>query len=80
MDEPKPSEVMWNMSRTRIGGDIAGVIAVIGSIVVLVTGIPPFKWSLVAALACGGVCAFALSYWHRRHPAPGKPPNTVDGR
>ncbi len=79
MSEPKPQDVMWNMSRTRIGGDIAGLIAVVGSVVVIVTGVPPLKWFLAAALACGAVCAFALSAWHRRHPVPRKPPNTIDG-
>ncbi len=80
MDEPKPSDVMWNMSRTRVGGDIGGLIAVVGSVVVVVTGIPPLKWFLAGALVCGAVCAFALSAWHGRHPGPRKPPNTLDAR
>ncbi len=77
MADLKPQEVMWSMSRTRIGGDIAGAIAVIGSVVVIVTGVPPLKWFFAAALACGAGCAFALSYWHRHHPTPRKPPNTI---
>ena len=77
MNEPKPQEVMWNISRVRVGGDVAGAIAVIGSVVVIIAGIPPLKWFLAGALACGAVCAFALSFWHRRHPAPRRPPNTI---
>ncbi len=77
MDEPKPQEVMWNLSRTRVGGDIGGLVAVIGTIVVLIIGVPPFKWFLAAAFICGAVCAFGLSIWHRRHPQPPKPPNTI---
>jgi hypothetical protein len=77
MADPKPQEVMWNLSRTRIGGDLAGAIAVIGSVVVIIAGVPPLKWFFAGALLCGGLCAFALSYWHRRHPAPRKPPNTI---
>ncbi len=77
MNEPKPQQVMWNLSSTRIGGDIAGAIAVVGSIVVLLAGIPPFKYFLAGALICGAICAFALSAWHRRHPQPPKPPNTI---
>jgi len=77
MTELKPQEVMWNMSRTRVGGDIAGLIAVIGSIVVLIAGIPPFKYFLAGALACGAIFAFGLSAWHRRHPQPQRPPNTI---
>ncbi len=80
MDELKPQEVMWSMSRTRIGGDIAGLIAVVGSIVAVVLGVPPIKWFLAGALACGAICAFGLSAWHRRHPSPRKPPNTLDAR
>ncbi len=78
MDEPNPQQVMWNLSRTRIGGDIAGAIAVVGSIVVLLAGIPPFKYFLAAALACGGIFAFCLSIWHRRHPQPSRPPNSIE--
>ncbi len=80
MDEPKPPQVMWNSSRTRIGGDIAGALAVVGSIVVLLAGIPPFKYFLAGALVCGALCAFGLSAWHRRHPTPRTPPNTIEPR
>ncbi len=80
MDEPKPQEVMWNMSRVRVGGDIAGLIAVVGCVVVIVTGVPPLKWFLAAALLCGAICAFGLSMWHRRHPSPRRPPNTIEER
>ncbi len=80
MDESNPQRVMWNLSSTRIGGDIAGAIAVVGSIVVLITGVPPFKWFLAAAFAAGAVCAFGLSIWHRRHPTPRRPPNSIRER
>ena len=80
MGEPTPPDVMWNSSRTRIGGDVAGAIAVIGSIVVMIAGIPPFKWFLAGALVCGAVCAFTLSVWHRRHPSSRRPPNSIDDR
>lgn len=77
MAEPKPQEVMWNLSRTRVGGDIGGAIAVIGAIVVMIIGIPPFKWFLAGAFLCGAIFAFGLSIWHRRHPSPRTPPNTI---
>ncbi len=79
MNEPKPQEVMWNLSHTRVGGDVGGLIFVIGTVVTLLIGIPPFKWFLAVAFAGGAVCAFALSFWHRRHPSPQRPPNTIDG-
>ena len=77
MEKLKPQEVMWSISRTRVGGDIAGAMAVVGSVVVIIVGIPPLKWFFAGALACGAMCAFALSYWNRRHPGPRKPPNTI---
>ncbi len=80
MDEPKPSDVMWSSSRTRIGGDLAGAIAVVGSVVVIIAGVPPLKWFLAGAFLCGAICAFGLSIWHRRHPQPRKPPNTIERR
>jgi hypothetical protein len=77
MPDLKPQEVMWSITRTRFGGDIAGAIAVIGSVIVIIAGVPPLKWFFAGALVCGAVCAFALSFWHRRHPGPAKPPNTI---
>jgi hypothetical protein len=68
---------MHNMSRVRVGADLGGVLAVIGTVVVVIAGIPPTKWFLAAALACGAVFAAALSIWHRRHPGPQTPPNTI---
>jgi hypothetical protein len=77
MNEPKPGEVMWSISRVRVGGDVAGAIAVIGSVIVILAGVPPLKWFFAGALAWGAVCAFALSFWHRRHPGSARPPNTI---
>jgi predicted phage tail protein len=77
MNYPGPQESMYNVSRVRVGADLGGVLAVVGTIVVLVAGIPPVKWFLAAALASGAVFAVGLSIWHRRHPGPLTPPNTI---
>jgi hypothetical protein len=77
MDTPGPQNSMYDMSHVRVGGDIAGLLAVLGTVGVVLLGVPPLKWVMAAALACGAVCAFALSIWHRRHPGPRRPPNTI---
>ncbi len=80
MDEPRPQEVMWNLSHMRVGGDVGGAVAVIGTVAVLVLGIPEVKWFLGAAAVCGAGCALLLSMWHRRRPSPRTPPNTIGAR
>jgi hypothetical protein len=77
MDMPPPDDGVHNIAHIRVGGDIAGVLAVIGTVGVVLLGIPPLKWFMAAALACGAVFAFGLSAWHRRHPGPRQPPNSI---
>ncbi len=80
MNEPAPMETMCNISRVRVGGDLGGVIAVVGTFVVLIAGVPPVRWFLAAAFVCGTVYALSLAAWHRYHPGPGRPPNTIAAR
>ncbi len=79
MDTPGPQNSMYDVSPVRVGADIAGVLAVLGTLGVVLLGIPPLKWVLAAALACGACFAWALSVWHVRHPGPSRPPNTIRG-
>ncbi len=80
MSESAPMETLCNISRVRVGGDLGGLIAVIGTFVVLISGIPSIKWFLPPALACGVICALGLSAWHRLRPYPTRPPNTIAAR
>jgi hypothetical protein len=54
-----------NISRLVLGGDIGGLLVVIGIIVAIL----PMLWGWFLAVAIGaGVCAVALFLWHRYHP------------
>ena len=77
MDAPGPQNSMYDVSHVRVGGDLAGALAVLGTFGVVLLGVPPLKWVMAAALACGAVCAFALAAWHTRCPGPSRPPNTI---
>ncbi len=77
MNERAPLETMINISRVRVGGDLGGLIAVVGTFVVLISGIPPVTWFVAAAFAGGTMCAAGLVAWHRHCPGPARPPNTI---
>ncbi|MBE3072094.1 MAG: hypothetical protein IMZ67_03890 [Acidobacteria bacterium] len=54
-----------NFTRIRIGGDLAGLLVVVGVIVVFL----PMLWGYYLAVAVGaGVIAMALFLWHRYRP------------
>lgn len=54
-----------NFASIRLGGDLAGLLVVIG---VIVTSLP-MLWGYYLAVAVGAAfIAIALFLWHRRHP------------
>ncbi len=55
-----------NMSRIRVGGDLGGLIFVVGTVVCLLIGLPAARTFLVESLAGGLIVALALGVWHRR--------------
>jgi|WetSurMetagenome_2_1015567.scaffolds.fasta_scaffold44629_2 hypothetical protein len=55
-----------NISRIRIGGDVGGLIVVIGTTVCLLIGLPTARAFMGEALAGGVVVAAALAWWHQR--------------
>ncbi len=77
MDTPGPQNSMYDTSHVRVGGDIAGALAVLGTLGVVLLGVPPLKWVMAAAMVCGAFYAFGLGLWHQRHPGPRRPPNTL---
>lgn len=56
-----------NMSAIPVGGDVGGLLFVIGSIVVVVAGLPMLGWFLLGAVVTGTVVAWWLTRWHARH-------------
>jgi hypothetical protein len=55
-----PSVVQINFSSTRVPGDIAGLIFAVGTILIVVVGLPGWWWFFLAAAAGSGLLA-----WHR---------------
>jgi len=60
-----PGGPQINMSSIRVGGDIGGLVVVVG----IVLAFMPMLWGWFLAVGIGAVIvAFALFIWHRVHP------------
>ena len=55
-----------NMARIRVGGDLGGLIFVIGVVVCTLIGVPEARGFFGASLVGGVVVAAVLLWWHRR--------------
>jgi hypothetical protein len=66
-----------NFSSTEVAGNIGGLIFVVGSVFVVVVGVPSVIWFLFAAAAAGSFLAWALFGWRREHPTGGLPENRI---
>lgn len=55
-----------NISRIRVGGDLGGLIFVVGMMVCLLLGVPSARGFFGGSLAGGVVVAAILLWWHRR--------------
>jgi hypothetical protein len=56
-----------NISRIRVGGDLGGVVFVVGMTVSLLVGLPETRGFFAGTLGGGVVVAAAIAWWHRRH-------------
>ena len=56
-----------NISRIRIGGDLGGVVFVVGTVVSMLVGLPETRAFFAGALAGGAGLAAVIVWWHRRH-------------
>jgi hypothetical protein len=56
-----------NISRIRIGGDLGGVVFVVGMTVCLLVGLPSTRGFFAGTLGGGVMVATAIAWWHRRH-------------
>ena len=54
-----------NISRIRVGGDLGGLIFVVGMMVCLLLGVPSARGFFGGSLAGGVVVAGILLWWHR---------------
>jgi hypothetical protein len=55
-----------NISRIRVGGDLGGLIFVVGLEVCLLIGVPTARGFFGGSVAGGVVVAALLFWWHRR--------------
>ena len=58
-----------NLSAIRVGANAGGLIFAVGSIVILVLGLPAWRWFFLAAFVGGLLVAWALAAWHLSHPS-----------
>ncbi len=66
-----------NFSAVPVGGNIGGLIFMAGSMGILVSGLPMWRWFFGAAVV-GGVLTAALVFaWHAARPASGLPQNLI---
>jgi hypothetical protein len=56
-----------NISRIRVGGDLGGVVFVVGMTACLLAGVPVARGFFAGTLAGGTVVAAVIAWWHRRH-------------
>jgi hypothetical protein len=64
---PRRPEI--NLSAIRIGANAGGLIFAVGSIAILVLGLPAWRWFFLAAFVGGLLVAWALAAWHTTHPS-----------
>ena len=76
-DEPQRATPQINFSSTEVGGNIGGLIFVVGSVFIVAIGLPWVIWFLLAATIAGCLLAWALVAWHTRHPKSGLPKNWI---
>ena len=58
-----------NLSSIPVGGDIAGLIFVVGSVLIVTAGIPMVRWFLVGVVIGGVSLAMILTRWRAAHPS-----------
>jgi hypothetical protein len=81
-DIPAPSELQRgspqiNFSSMDVAGNIGGLIFVVGSVFIVVVGLPSVIWFLFAGTVAGCVLACGLISWYTSHPKWGLPENRI---
>jgi hypothetical protein len=74
---PQRRSPQINFSSTEVAGNIGGLIFVVGSLFVVVVGVPSVIVFLFAATVFGGLLAWGLMAWHTSHPHHGLPENRI---
>ena len=56
-----------NISRIRIGGDLGGVVFVVGTVACFLVGLPEIRGFFAATVGGGIMTAAIIAWWHRGH-------------
>ncbi len=74
-DQPRRPEI--NLSAIHVRANAGGLIFVVGSVLIIMLGLPMLRWFLFAGTAAGVLLACALLLWHAIHPFDATPRNRV---
>jgi len=55
-----------NIASIHVGGDVGGLIFVLGSIAIVMLGLPSVRWFLIASIVAATVMAIARISWRER--------------
>jgi hypothetical protein len=66
-----------NLSAIPVGGNVGGLIFAVGSIVIVILGLPELRWFSLAAVVTGLLVAGGLFAWRRAHPSGVLPRNSI---
>ena len=58
-----------NLSGIKIGGDVGGLMFVVGIVLIAILGLPQLRQTMLVAVVAGLLLARALFVWHRSHSA-----------
>jgi hypothetical protein len=62
-----------NFSSIPVRANIGGLIFMVGSVFIVIAGLPKWHWFFVLAAAGGAFTGALLFRWHAKHPARGLP-------
>jgi hypothetical protein len=69
-----------NLSSIPVQANIGGLIFMVGSVFIVIAGLPSWHWFFLAAAAGGVLTGVLLFVWHARHPSRGLPRNRISLR
>lgn len=69
-----------NLSSIPVQANIGGLIFMVGSVFIVIAGLPSWHWFFLAAAAGGVLTGVLLFAWHAKHPASGLPKNYISLR
>jgi hypothetical protein len=69
-----------NFASIPVGGNAAGLIVAIGSVVIVFIGLPGLRWFLLIPIVAGSLLATTLFAWRTAHPPQRMAPNSIARR